>query len=215
MNVDALLKEEVNIKWLPWIGVNFFAKPQKERLLIVGESHFYKPEEPGSWDKHQTPEFTREAVEEVIEGDIYNSMYEKLGPVVFNNETIELPKAVWNDIAYYNLVQTLIQSGKRPSYDDFYKGLETFLKVITILKPGICIFSGVSAADELVDVVEDSGFTLKGFKKFEKIEGVIPRSAILSAPEGHDIKIIFTLHFSRVKDPLQWHNFIKGEMENK
>lgn len=53
-----------NLKWLPWVGDRFNSLALDNRMLIVGESH-YHDNTPASIEKHNSPTFTREVVEEL------------------------------------------------------------------------------------------------------------------------------------------------------
>jgi hypothetical protein len=61
---DRKFKDISNLKWLPWVGEHFNSLDINNRLLIVGESH-YHDNTPASIEKHNSPDFTRQVVEEL------------------------------------------------------------------------------------------------------------------------------------------------------
>jgi hypothetical protein len=38
----AFLRDIPGLTWLPWVGELFLQRPANKRLLVVGESHYYK-----------------------------------------------------------------------------------------------------------------------------------------------------------------------------
>ena len=39
---DVSFKKAQGLKWLPWVGPSFAHRSPENRLLIVGESHYYQ-----------------------------------------------------------------------------------------------------------------------------------------------------------------------------
>lgn len=76
-----------NLKWLPWVGDRFNSLALDNKLLIVGESH-YHDNTPDSIEKHNSPTFTREVVEELaIERWYYGTkIFPNLHRALFRNE---------------------------------------------------------------------------------------------------------------------------------
>jgi hypothetical protein len=57
-NKDKEFKNVENLKWLPFVGQNFFNSPNENKMLIVGESHYHDKSEE-SILKHDNPLYTR------------------------------------------------------------------------------------------------------------------------------------------------------------
>src|SRR5690554_1355849 len=57
------LVENKTITWLPWVGKKY--SHSKNKLLIVGESHYYHPNDQASIDKHNDINFTRIVINDI------------------------------------------------------------------------------------------------------------------------------------------------------
>ncbi len=135
------------LRWLPWIGNNFLTTPNEQKLLLVGESHYYKPEEKGSLEKHQDNLYTRIVVEKVAIEKEYKQ-YEKRTAKIFPNihftflgsDNID-SGLFWNKVAYYNFIQRPMKTNHvRPTKKDNMDAWQIFGEVINILNPATCIF---------------------------------------------------------------------------
>jgi hypothetical protein len=47
---DYKLRIIPNLTWLPWVCAGYFQRPKDKRVLVVGESHYIRPESPDQFD---------------------------------------------------------------------------------------------------------------------------------------------------------------------
>jgi len=40
-HIDNAFGQITGLKWLPWVGDNYFKIPVENRMFIIGESHYY------------------------------------------------------------------------------------------------------------------------------------------------------------------------------
>ena len=62
--LDIEFNNVKNQKWLPFIGDHYLTIPEDRKLLIVGESHYHDNSQQ-SIKKHNSPDFTRQVIEEL------------------------------------------------------------------------------------------------------------------------------------------------------
>jgi len=145
---DNLLKVD-NLKWLPWIGVNY----QNTNLLIVGES-FYNDED--GW-----PENDPEAPRNFVKNQGLNSedpnfsnrkLFNNVEQILLNQDKssyIERGK-IWASVAYMNQVQKALENSKsRPNDNDFDLGWKVVLDVAEITQPKVIVKLGVDGIGRL------------------------------------------------------------------
>lgn len=153
---DDKIKTISSLKWLPWVGENYF----NSKVLILGESHY---EDGHFWqDSNLT---TRIMLEKRLSGGkikIYSNVEKVL--LAQNDLPIESINKFWNSLSYYNLVQRLLTSIKeRPSKEDFDNGWSIFFNLIEVLNPKICIVLGKSSFGRLgFYLSNDNQFNWKG-----------------------------------------------------
>lgn len=203
---DDSLSKVQGLSWLPWIGQRFYTRPAAQKLLIIGESHYYTtPKE--RQDRIANKNYTREIAAECLIQQAWPSpTLDAIPKLLFNTTDINRDK-FWADTAYYNLVQRLMDYSPNrehheiPGPSDFSLGWEVFSKVTNILRPSHCLFIGVSAAKY---------FKLGSLTWHKKIGHAYPRVASLNAnPIGS--KLIFVHHFSRNKALSQWHVYLQAQ----
>ena len=138
--LDEKFKRVKNQKWLPFVGDNFMEIPKNRRLLIVGESHYHDNSQK-SIDKHNSPDFTRQVVNELAIDRWYwgTKIFPNFHRAMFGNDNFNAD-LFWNLTTFYNFVQRPMETNKgRPSYDDFYNGWITFFDTLDILKPSFLL----------------------------------------------------------------------------
>src|ERR1035437_5763994 len=98
----------------PWVGK--FYKNSNRRILIVGESHYLKPDNPNT----SGFELTRECIfESPINEEWHNRTYKSINKVLCNEKLVD-NKALWEKIAYYNFIpRIMVTNNDRPSDDEF------------------------------------------------------------------------------------------------
>ncbi|MEO7047731.1 MAG: hypothetical protein ABI091_20705, partial [Ferruginibacter sp.] len=65
-----------------------------------------------------------------------------------NLEDVNAKRTLWRKAAYYNLIQTPLESrGKkdRPHFQLFLDGWDTFFLIINIIQPHYCLMNGVES----------------------------------------------------------------------
>lgn len=202
------LEEEGKIKWLPWIGKDF--AEQGNRILIIGESHYYNPEEKGSFEKHQTKTFTREVISEMaIQRDYYGTrIFQNFHKAIFGNDNFDTEK-FYNVISFYNFIQKPMNTNKgRPTYNDFLDSWASFVEVINVLKPTICIFIGTSAADAFNEYVSKNDIKYTAVERIEKIGSNYAKSCSITI-DSIDFPIHFIKHTSQYFSWSGWNEYLK------
>jgi hypothetical protein len=212
---DGFLRIE-QLKWLPWVGNRYNSLTQDYKLLIVGESH-YHDNSPASIKANNSPIFTREIIEELAIERLYygTKIFPNLHRTLFKNDEFDSSK-FWNLISFYNFIQRPMETNKgRPSYDDFYSSWSTFLEIIKLIKPKICLFIGTSAAQSFVHALQDTRFSTDGVKWEDYISNAYAKTAILKDEEGNETKIIFIRHTSQMFSWSKWNDYLQKKIPNE
>ena len=203
---DDRFKSIDGLTWLPWCGKNY----DKNRILIVAESH-YGGETEFEADGSAKPdkEFTRRFVSRHADGVNMWKMPNNLMRAVWDGDCrVERRKVFWENVAFYNHVQKLMElaTRQRPSDEDFENGWDVFPEVVKILKPDYCLFVGLQAFKSFGDKMQEKGLSFEG-KGFEKINRVWPRRYTLTV-DGHRTEITGIKHTSRYFSWKKWHDFL-------
>ena len=104
LDEDNQLEEVTELKWLPWIGKEYFNT--EHRLLIVGESHYLTGKEKNLLEAEQ-PDFTRNVVQTFC---INNKIKGKSGSTsvqtdgIFDENTFELSMPIGLSYEFSNFV---------------------------------------------------------------------------------------------------------------
>lgn len=217
---DDQLKE---LRWLPWIGNQMDEVPLRNRMLIVGESH-YQDDNENSKAYHDSPDCTMNVIKDIAIKRNYRGTktYQNLHRTLFetdNPENIDHSK-FWNNVAFYNFIQEPMNTKKgRPSYSDYRRDWEVFFALAEIIKPKICLFIGTGAANALLDGVSDSKgkFRLEGgqVNSKEKISRTRARRATLIDSENNRIDLIFIQHTSHHYSWKKWNEYLQREITDQ
>jgi len=209
---DAAFREVRGLTWLPWAGRDFPDRPPHQRLLVVGESHYYNgktPEEREAnrekWLKY--PNYTRECVSEQLvnhEWENGNKTFDTLPKLLFKTFDIDHPR-LWGDSAYYNIVQRMMDYGQdgnpeRPTWNDYTAGWGIFAEVARIIQPSHCLFIGVEAANF---------FTLGTVSRTQRVGRTWARTAKAEIA-GTTIQLIFVQHLGKYFSWSQWHDYLQA-----
>jgi hypothetical protein len=205
---DADFQRVQGLTWLPWVGHRFSERPPNQRLLVVGESHYFRGDTPEQRqaDREEYLKFSHRTREQVSDSHINREWttptLTNIPKLLFNTTEIDRPK-FWGDSAYYNFVQRPMNHHEKetPSPDDFVVGWKVFAEVVRIVQPSHCLFIGVTAANY---------FNLGIVSRHEKVDGVWPRVAKLEIP-GTTTKLIFVHHLARCKNLSQWHDYLQAQ----
>lgn len=213
---NTKFSEIENLKWLPWIGDRFNSLALDNRLLIVGESH-YHDNTPASIEKHNSPTFTREVVEELaIERWYYGTkIFPNLHKALFRNDEFDSP-TFWSLVSFYNFIQRPMDTNKgRPSYDDFYNSWFPFLEIIKLLKPRTCLFIGTSAANSLGHALQSTDFSTDGVKWEDYISNAYAKTAVIKDKDANETQLIFIRHTSQMFSWSKWNDYLQKKMQSE
>ena len=199
---DLLEKKELT--WLPWVGKEF----DRSKVLVVAESHHVDEKDETTAAKRKKdcdgdPMVTCEMIAGYplrgrsrswgkSIGRLFNNILNVLcGSTFLEPEAAQKRAALWSRVAFMNLVQNQIwYKHERPMPNDFKTGWRAFIKVARIIKPDICIFFGVSAADYFSACMKEFGFDATFAKEKDKIGNCHPRCASVKI-DGRWIPIRF------------------------
>jgi hypothetical protein len=205
-----------NLKWLPWIGDNYYSLSKENRLLIVGESH-YHDNTPASIEKHNSPSFTSKVIEELaIERKYYRTkIFPNLHRALFRNDNFD-STTFWNLVSFYNFIQKpMVTNKKRPSSDEYYNSWFPFLEIVKILNPKTCLFIGTSAADSLFQALQNTDFKTEGVTREDKISNAFAKTALLKYREGDETSLIFIRHTSQMFSWEKWNDYLQKKIPNE
>lgn len=213
---DCQLPTIEGLKWLPWIGKGYFNS--EPRVLIIGESHYLLPEDDphykGNEDEVNSPEkdFTRNVVQTFcIDQKKGQPMFDNLNRCLFGKRdmkkiTLDMRKAKWQQLAFYNFVQRPMKNNqKRPTKSDMQIGWKVFAELINVLKPTECIFIGVAAADK-----SPKRYGCKKSKK-KAVGHVPPRFFSIPIDEQKSIPCIAIRHTSHHFSWEEWRILLQNE----
>lgn len=204
------------LKWLPWVGDHFNTLDFNNRLLIIGESH-YHDNTPASIEKHNSPTFTREVIEELaIERSYYGTkIFPNLHRALFRNDEFD-SRIFWNFVSYYNFIQRPMETNKgRPSYNDFYNSWLPFLEIIKLLKPKTCLFIGTSAANSLGHALKSTDLSTDGVKWEDYISNAYAKTAAIKDKDGNETQLIFIRHTSQMFSWSKWNDYLQKKMQSE
>lgn len=187
---DNQLATLTELNWLPWIGKNY----RDKKILLVGESHY---------DDHDGWLIHKDATRNFVNNQGLNShnpdfknrrFFQQIEKTLLNREisTLNERDKLWNNVAFYNLVQRLLPSSSdRPNDDDYDKGWRNFLDITNIIKPDICIKYGYEGNGRLGYLLNnfDTSWTRNDVQEF-----YTKPFCINLTKENHEMRIIFTHH---------------------
>lgn len=138
-NLDETLKSQ-GVRFFPWIGKLYDKGFKGKRLLILGESCYYKPSEVSKPGAQFTPaQFTRYCVEKYGKGrDPRNTrLWRNLEQACLDSPSDETScKRFWDSVAFYNFIQVRLPGQRcRPPQNQFKKAWDPFRAVINALRP--------------------------------------------------------------------------------
>jgi len=142
---DSKIDKIETLKWYPWIGKNY----DTSKLLVIGESHY---EDGDDW-QNGNKDTTRTIIQKRLDDNEVGkwTLHRNVEKVLLDKPEISDGdiQTVWNKVAYWNLVQRLLDSREnsdRPTYNDFTKGWETFFDLEKILMSKYCLVLGKGEA---------------------------------------------------------------------
>lgn len=213
---DNVFSQVKGLKWLPWIGDNYFSAPQDRRLLIVGESHYHDKTEQ-SINANNEPTFTRDIIEEMGIDQCYYGikLFPNLHRTLFRNDSFDTAK-FWNSVSFYNFIQRPMETNKgRPAWDDISNGWKVFAQLAEILQPNICLFIGTSSANSLNYCLQDTNYKSNGVKCEDWISNSYGRTSSITHKDGSTIQLVFIRHCSSMFSWDSWNQFLNKKIKEQ
>lgn len=204
---NKLLKVE-GLIWLPFIGNNYI--PNSQKILIVGESHYYKPENENSYDKHIEPNFTREIVQEMcFDREYYNiKLFQNFHLTMMGNDSFDTD-VFWNNYSFYNFIQRPMnmEKGERPTYEDIKKAWGTFTELIPLLNPDRVLFLGNTSADHFNAFASNNEVKIEAVEWKKKIGRAYAKQAYIYNGDKK-IQLDFIKHPSQYFSWERWREYL-------
>lgn len=210
IKLDADLKQIESLTWLPFVGDNYLSNDLKNKVLIVGESHYFKPDEENSLEKHMDPSFTREIVQEMaFDREYFNvNLFSNFHKAMMGNDEFDTA-TFWNELAFYNFVQRPLDGGynERPSSYDFDASWVTFFQLVNVLEPSKVLFLGNSSADRFDISAKRNNMTYEPIQWLKKIGRAYGKRGYLTNNEKV-IQLDFIRHPSQYFSWEEWRAYL-------
>jgi hypothetical protein len=217
--MDTQLDEQFGqingLKWLPWVGDNYFKIPADNRMFVIGESHYHDGSEQ-SIKNCEPNDLTREIIEDfAIERNYYQTkIFPNLHRTLFRNDEFDTEK-FWGLVPFYNFIQRPMDTNVgRPEYGDYYSGWKVFFELFKLLRPKICLFIGTTYANSLHHALADTNTDLikAGEVKWEDwISNAYAKSTKLYYADT-ETTLIFIRHTSRMFSWDKWNVFLTNKI---
>lgn len=126
------------VRFSPWVGDQYQSGFSGVRLLILGESHYYKGPHPG-------PEFTRELTQGYIDGTVNHRFWTLVARSVGGQSmSREQCQAFWRQVAFYNYIQDVVGVGARvaPTAQMWASARRPFREVLRVIDPDAVLVLG-------------------------------------------------------------------------
>jgi hypothetical protein len=205
----------MNQLWDPWIGKNFNQK--NNRLLLIGESH-YTTFQDGTFDEQCYLDFlsdrgsTINVIEDLLKGKTHK-FYENTYRLFFGEQKFEKLK-FWENVAFYNLVQKPMKTGKeRPTMQDFKDSMTLLLILLHNFQtlPTHILFLGSSSQKHFKGSIANHDSCKILDHSTEKI-GRFNASYFKISFKNHPIDIFFIKHPSSYFSWKNWRSYLKGKI---
>lgn len=147
-----------SIKVHPWVG-EYYENPRHvlHKTLILGESNFTEPSK-----------FNSGLVQECVRDDMstdrsrerdttgFCRFSTKIRRIIFGSKESVGPAGLWQDVAFYNFVQTLVGGAARmrPTQEMWDESVPAFVEIVTALKPTKILVLGKANWNNLLAHVE-------------------------------------------------------------
>ncbi len=197
------------IKWLPWVGENYPERPIGQRLLVVGESHYFTGATPEArlMDRaaYDDPRSTRTVVENLGWG---TKTWKNLPRLLFR-ATDYNSSGFWKDAAFYNFVQRPLDkhTDERPTDADIQLGWAVFIELVQILRPSHCLFIGVGAFKAFNHLLPSAGVEFTPVTCLEKIGTTYGRKSTITI-NSHTTVLIGIRHLGRYFSWRKWNDYL-------
>lgn len=212
MNIefDKVFERINSLTWLPFIGTNYCKQSKGKKTLIVGESHYFRPTEKNSLEKHLIPSFTREIVQEMgFDREYWGiKLFPNFHRTMMGNDTFDT-NVFWNNYSFYNFIQRPLNMNKieRPQKVDFDNAWDTFNELLPILNPDRVLFLGNSAAERFKDFSIRNDVKIEDIKWIKKIGRAYAKRAFIYN-QSSKIQIDFIKHPSQYFSWETWREYL-------
>jgi len=213
---DTAFSKIQNLTWLPWVGSNFFQRPAHKRLLVVGESHYFKNQAECE-ERSKDTIYTRDVVSEsLVDYEWTTPTLNNIPKLLFMKSSIEIDRArLWGDSAYYNFIQRPVDYNRdglpeRPTPDDFITGWQTFIEVVRIIQPSHCLFIGVTAANSFNHAMSSPNLSFVPVVCTKKVGRTWARKARLEI-DGTTTELCFVQHTGKYFRCSLWHDYLEAD----
>lgn len=214
---DIEFQKIANLTWLPWVCPSYFQRPKDKRLLIIGESHYIRPESPDKFDevmqKHvNDTNYTRDVVSQCLIHQYWkNRTLDTIPRLLFKSTNLDRAR-FWEDTAYYNFIQTPMHYNKegspeRPSWEAFVSGWGVFLEIVRLLQPSHCLFIGIEALNSFSYSMNHYSIDFEAVKCTEKVSRTYGRKASLNI-DGQPISLLGVQHLGKYFSWKKWNNYL-------
>ena len=211
---DGFFSNDLNLPWLPWVGVNFTNSTTK--TIILGESTY-------NWDPdnldvkkriannnhlrvlHQNHALDTERPSKYVR-NIEKAIFQQKHP------SRENKLKLWNSVVYHNLVLRMMQTRKdRPTFDDYKEGWEVYLELMAKLDIDECLVYGLEAKKykALIEVLENKNIDYIYIKLDTKVGRSFPR-IIKIKDSSHSI--LFMQHPSAYFSWKKWSKILEDHL---
>jgi hypothetical protein len=210
---DGDFSQVQGLVWFPWIGVDYSKRSFFQRMLVVGESHYF-----GAGSEHRYDELLKAHLEErlhtrhtlvrytVVPTETIKT-YENIPRLLFGQSKFDRGR-FWADTAYHNFVQFPMRWRERPSPDQFVKGWEVFCQLVALLKPSHCLFIGVTASHSFNHAMNAMKITHVPVQISGKVGATYGRSASMEVA-GHKTEMTFVKHLGSRFSPSAWNQHLR------
>jgi len=219
---DTQFDDISSLTWYPWVGKNYTNTPLK--TLVIDESLYAIDGQNGNYDKDTDIAFRedkntiRALTENAVNGGDAAKFYKNLSTFLSGNTMDN--KELYSNIAFYNFIQRPAKQVRGDiKTEDFKSAWFTWLEVVKVLRPDVCIFCGISmqkqfpefniALDKTPDWedITETDFSHMG-KRIYPIQGTFKVS------DDYTVKLLFVQHPSSMYQPLEWRNLLEGYIKN-
>lgn len=213
-----------DIKYLPWIGSNYFSEKNNRKILLILESVY-------NWGEDDQTK--KEAEEMLGKNDFVRKLIKEQG-LFFTCGEEGRPKSLmargieksilgkkdssnsekeklWTDIAFHELVQRPLNKNERPGKEDYQKGADLLKKIVDLIDPKLCIFYGTDYR-KLESIKNSFNVSDNDITCEQKINRAIPRILKIESKKGGKFKIIMVKHPSSFFSWDKWNSFIIKHM---
>ena len=207
------LIEAQELTWLPWVGAEWLTS--ERRILVVSESHYAALRnapntqarlEEWKSDKDGTREVFFEEV--LIDGGRRNPLFINLHRALFGmGIDVNGRKNLWRHLAFCNFIQRPMSNpGERPGPNEFRSGWQPFIKLLTVLRPDMCLFVGVSAAKPFNNAMSAMAIEHQ-WHTDDSVRRTFPvRFSVTLA--GQIIRMVAIRHASQYFSWRAWHDYL-------